>query len=88
MVIKFISTIISDVASGWVRWAKAHPEFGTSVNPIPTKGADYAHQIAACPLGFENLPASLYLTTYFKTGRLERVVSVHNNTYLWSPINL
>jgi len=21
----------------------AHPEFGFSVNPIPTKGADYAH---------------------------------------------
>ena len=36
------------------------PEFGSSVNPIPTKGADYAHHITACPPRFENLTASLY----------------------------
>ena len=34
-------------------------EFGVSVNPIPTRGADYAHWITACPPGFENLAASL-----------------------------
>ena len=45
----------SDAASGWA----AHPEFGCSVNPIPTRGADYAHHITACPPGFENLAASL-----------------------------
>ena len=48
---------MSDAASGW---ALAHPEFGVSVNPIPTKGADYAHHITACPPGFENLVASLH----------------------------
>ena len=37
----------------------AHPKFGSSVNPIPTRGADYAHHITACPPGFENLAASL-----------------------------
>ena len=37
----------------------AHPEFGSSVNPIPTWGADYAHHITACPPGFENLATSL-----------------------------
>ena len=49
----------SDVASGWAGWTLAHPEFGSSVNPIPTRGADYAHHITACPPGFENLTASL-----------------------------
>ena len=39
----------------------AHPEFGSSVNPILTRGADYAHHITACPPGFENLTASLTL---------------------------
>ena len=32
------------------------PEFGSSVNPIPTRGA---HHITACPPRFENLAASL-----------------------------
>ena len=52
----------SDAASGWAGWALAHPEFGSSVNPITTRGADYAHHITATPPGFENpaLAASLY----------------------------
>ena len=41
--------------------AKAHPEFRSSVNPIQTKGADYAHHITACPPRFENRTASLNL---------------------------
>ena len=49
----------SDAASGWAGWALAHPEFGSSVNPITTRGADYAHHITACPPGFENLTVSL-----------------------------
>ena len=40
-------------------FALAHPEFGSSVNPISTKGADYAHQITASPPQFENPAASL-----------------------------
>ena len=28
----------SDAASGWAGWALAHPEFGSSVNPITTRG--------------------------------------------------
>ena len=35
------------------------PEFGSLVNPIPTRGADYDQHITACPPGFENLTASL-----------------------------
>jgi hypothetical protein len=30
-----------------------------SGHPIPTRGADYAHNITACPPGFENLTVSL-----------------------------
>ena len=46
----------SAAASGW---ALAHPEFGSSVNPITTRGADYAHHITASPPGFENPAAAL-----------------------------
>ena len=49
----------SAAASGWAGWALTHPEFGISLNPIPTRGADYAHRITACPPGIENLAASL-----------------------------
>ena len=49
---------VSDAASGWAGWALAHPEFGSSVNPITTRGADYAHHITASPPGFENPAAS------------------------------
>ena len=40
---------------------KAHPEFGSSVNPITTREADYAHCITSCPPGFKSLAASLSL---------------------------
>jgi hypothetical protein len=49
----------SDAASGWAGWALAHPEFGSSVYPITTRGADYAHHITASPPGFEKPVASL-----------------------------
>ena len=38
-------TLISDATSGWAGWALAHPEFVSSVNPITTRGADYARHI-------------------------------------------
>ena len=50
---------ISAAASGWTGWALAHLEFGSSVNPITTRGADYALHITASPPGFENPAASL-----------------------------
>ena len=53
-------TLPSDAASGWEGWALAHHEFGSSVNPITTRGADYAHHITASPPGFENPAASLH----------------------------
>ena len=56
--ILYILLHISAAASGWAGWA-----FGSSVNPITTRGADYAHLITASPPGFENLAASM-LTWY------------------------
>ena len=35
------------------------PPGGSSVNPITTRGADYAHHITASPPGFENPAAAL-----------------------------
>ena len=52
----------SDAVSEWAGWNLAHLEFGVSVNPIQTRGADYVHCITACPRGFENLTASLNST--------------------------
>ena len=34
----------------------AHPEFRSSVHPIPARGADYTHHITACTHGFEIKP--------------------------------
>ena len=56
---QIMPTIFSAAASGWAGWALAHPEFGSSVNPITTRGADYAHHITASPPGFENPAAAL-----------------------------
>ena len=49
-----MNTKYSAAASVWAGWALAHPEFGSLVNPITTRGADYAHHITASPPGFEN----------------------------------
>ena len=55
----FYETHISDATRGWAGWAKAHPEFGSSINPITTRAADYAHHITASRPGFEIPAASL-----------------------------
>ena len=47
----------SDAVSGWAEWALANPNYGVSVNPIPTRGADYAPHITA------NQPERLDLKT-------------------------
>ena len=60
--------ILSAAASGWAGWALAHPEFGSSVNPITTRGADYAHHITASPPGSENPVASLTIIVFLHQG--------------------
>ena len=56
---KYQNLEASDADSGWAGWALAHPEFGSSVNPTTTRGADYVHHNTASPPGFENPGASL-----------------------------
>ena len=56
--------LLSDATSRWAGWALAHPEFGSSVNPITTRGADYAHLITTSPSGFENPVAALYVDRF------------------------
>ena len=37
----------------------AHPDFGRSINPISTRGTDYAHLITTGTPGFSDLPTAL-----------------------------
>ena len=39
--------------------AMAPPDFGRSVNPISTRGTDYAHLITTGTPGFSDLPTAL-----------------------------
>ena len=50
--------LCSDAASGWAGWALAFPEFGSSVNPIPTRRQIMPITSVLAP-GFENVAASL-----------------------------
>ena len=43
-----LEAIHSDANSWWAGWALVHLEFGVSVNPISTRGADYAHHSTMC----------------------------------------
>ena len=67
-------------AGGWAGGALAHPEFGSSVNPITTRGADYAHYITASPPGFENQRQLCYCH-FLKTSIFEPLCFLK-----WCPI--
>ena len=54
----------SAAASGWAGWALAQPELWSSIHPITTTGADFAHHITASPPRFENPVASLHYVRY------------------------
>ena len=45
--------ICRPVVPGGARGTMATPDFGRSVNPISTKGADYSHQIILAPPDFQ-----------------------------------
>ena len=47
----------SQRTGGWVSYA--HSVFGWSVNPVSTKGEDYAYHITFCPSRFFDLPTAL-----------------------------
>ena len=48
------------VLQWWAGWALVHPEFGVSVNPIPTRGRQIMPTALLLGPGFENLKTSLY----------------------------
>ena len=52
-----IRAVVSRDAGG----ALAPPEFGSSINPIPARGADYAHHITGSTPGFGNLTTALHI---------------------------
>ena len=59
---KYEQTILyRAVVSGGAGGALAPPEFGSSVNPIPTREAHYAHPITASTPRFQNLSTALRL---------------------------
>ena len=45
----FLNIICRPIVPGGARGTMATPDFGRSVNPISTKGADYAHGIILAP---------------------------------------
>ena len=45
--------------------------FGRSVNPISTRGTDYAHLCTTCPPGFSDLAKGLLAMTGFAVYALE-----------------
>ena len=76
----YLAYYTSDAASRWAGWTLAQPEIGSSVNPITTRGADYAHHITASPPRFENPVAALHAYT------LKLLLYVPNIGQFWQYI--
>ena len=53
------------VVPGGAGAAIAPPDFGRSVNPISTMGADNAHRITTGTPGFSDLPTALQLKEHY-----------------------
>ena len=64
VVLKLMHTEYRPVVPGC---AMAHPDFGRSVNPISTRGTDYAHIIDTGTPGFSDLPTTLEYQVNHKT---------------------
>ena len=62
----------SAAASGWAGWALAHPEFGSSVNPITTRG------------GGKNMPTTLLLAHLDLKTQRHLCYTVIRNAHLFS----
>ena len=53
------ATVYRGVARGGPGGGQSPPEFGRSVNPIQTRGTDYAPHTTASPSGFKKLSTPL-----------------------------
>ena len=58
---KYASCSSRGVVLGGAGGAMVPPDFGRSVNPISTRGTDYAHLITTGTPGFLDLPTALIL---------------------------
>ena len=65
--------------SGWAGWALAHSEFGSSVDPIPTRGSDYALKTTACPPEIENLATPKQSNKFIGNGKNHQIRSSFKN---------
>ena len=55
----FLTYLPTLIKYGCAGCAMAHPDFGISVNPISTRGTDYAHLITTGTPRFSDLPTTL-----------------------------
>ena len=82
----------SDAVSGWAGWALAHLEFGRSVSPITTRGADYAHHITDSLPVFKKPAASLYYVPisikYWKQLHCVENIAFYSFPYSKPPFSL
>ena len=62
--------------------AMAPPDFGRSVNPISTRGTDYAHLIITGTSGFSHLPTALSLRPPASFGLYDALVD-HGSLNMW-----
>ena len=74
-----ISLLFSAAASEWAGWALAHPEFGSSVNPITTRGQIMPYTLL---LAHPDLKTQRHLWQIFKKEYSPRKYGIQYNNFL------
>ena len=59
--LNYSKLVLRPVLSGGRGGHAPPPVFGRTVNPISTRGTDYAHHSTECPTGFSDLATALVL---------------------------
>ena len=65
---------VRPVVPGGALGAMAPPDFGRSVNPISTRGTDFAHLITNGTPGFSDLPTALLISHKIQPKKLATTV--------------
>jgi len=78
LIFRKLTGIDRGVARGGAEGALAPPEFGRSVNPIQTRGADYTPHTTASPSGFKKL-STLLIDEFFDKDVDESLVADLND---------
>ena len=94
-----LSLSVRGVVPGGAGCAMAHPDFGRSVNPISTRGTDYAHLITTGTPRFSDLQTALinpwifsiqkfsFVSSPWKSDSNDRVISMGLNFYDYLPLH-